>query len=202
VSAAAYNDSVKQSVDEVVEEVFDLMQRSGAEGYFGEAVSKLDHSEQCAWHARQAGADEELILAALLHDVGHLLEAEDAVRDERVGVINHDEIGKQWLRERGFSERLVTLVGGHVDAKRYLTATNPEYMARLSAASTETLALQGGPMDHRAAAAFAESPELRDMLRLRTWDEMAKDPAWDGPRLESYREMMARHLTTCAQSRA
>jgi phosphonate degradation associated HDIG domain protein len=185
-----------------VDEVFELMQRSGAEGYFGEAVSKLAHSEQCAWHARQAGADEELILAALLHDVGHLLEDEHAVRDERVGVINHDEIGKQWLLARGFSERLATLVGGHVDAKRYLTATNPEYMARLSPASTETLALQGGPMDPAAAAAFAQSAELRDMLRLRTWDEMAKDPAWDGPRLESYREMMVRHLTIYAQSKA
>jgi 2-amino-1-hydroxyethylphosphonate dioxygenase (glycine-forming) len=193
---AAQETFMAQTVNEIVDEVFDLLQRSGSEGYFGEAVSKLDHSEQCAWHAQRAGADEELILASLLHDIGHLLEAENAVHDERVGVINHDAIGQEWLRSRGFSERLVTLVGGHVDAKRYLTAVNPEYMGRLSPASAETLVLQGGPMDPSTAAAFAESPELRDILRLRTWDEMAKDPSWDGPRLEAYRDMATRHLIT------
>src|ERR1700678_2535749 len=101
----------------VVDEVISLLQHSGGEQYFGEPVTKLEHAEQCAWHAQQAGADEELILASLLHDGGHLIETESAVRDERVGVVNHDDIGRQWLIERGFSERLVTLVGGHVDAK-------------------------------------------------------------------------------------
>ncbi len=179
---------------EVIDEVFELLQRSGGEEYFGEPVTKLQHAEQCASHARNAGADEELILASLLHDIGHLLEVEGALRDERVGVINHDEIGQAWLRSRGFSVRLAALVGGHVDAKRYLTAMNPGYLARLSPASIETLRLQGGPMNDSSAAAFAEAPELRDLLRLRTWDEMAKDPNWKGPRVESYREMLVRHL--------
>lgn len=178
----------------VIDEVFALLQRSGAEEYFGEAISKLQHAEQCAFHAQQAGADEELVLASLLHDIGHLLEVEGAQRDARVGVINHDEIGEEWLLARGFSKRLSALVGGHVDAKRYLTAVNPNYLARLSPASVETLKLQGGPMDATSAAAFAEVPELRDILRLRSWDEMAKDPQWSGAGLESYREMLTRHL--------
>jgi predicted HD phosphohydrolase len=123
-----------------------------------------------------------------------LFDAETTVRDEQVGVVNHDEMGARWLRDRGFSARLAALVGGHVDAKRYLTATNPAYLQHLSPASQETLRLQGGPMAEEEAARFAASPDLKDMLRLRSWDEMAKDASWTGPR-EDYREMMIRHLT-------
>jgi phosphonate degradation associated HDIG domain protein len=182
------------TANRVVDEVISLLRDSGGEQYFGEPVTKLEHAEQCAWHAQQAGADEELILASLLHDVGHLVDTESAIRDERVGVVNHDDVGRQWLLDRGFSVRLATLVGGHVDAKRYLTATNASYVDRLTPASQETLRLQGGPMDESSAEAFAREPELRDMLRLRSWDETAKDPHWQGPGLDSYREMLVRHL--------
>jgi phosphonate degradation associated HDIG domain protein len=184
-----------QSFVAVADEVISLLHNSGGEQYFGEAVTKLQHAEQCAWHARQAGADEELILASLLHDVGHLIDTESSIRDDRVGVVNHDDVGRQWLLARGFSERLAKLVGGHVDAKRYLTATNADYVDRLTPASRETLRLQGGPMDESGAEAFAREPELRDMLRLRSWDEMAKDPQWRGPGIESYHEMLVRHLS-------
>jgi 2-amino-1-hydroxyethylphosphonate dioxygenase (glycine-forming) len=180
--------------DAIVDEVLALLTDSGGEQYFGEAVTKLQHAEQCAWHAAQAGADEELILAALLHDVGHLLDTPDTQRDARVGVINHDAIGEQWLLERGFSPRLAALVGGHVDAKRYLTATNAGYYERLSETSKETLRLQGGPMQEAQASTFAADPHLRDKLRLRSWDEMAKDPAWTGPGIESYRKRLVAHL--------
>ena len=182
------------NVDLVIDEVFALMRDTGGDQYFGEAVTKLGHSEQCAWCAAQAGADEELVLAALLHDIGHLLDEPETIRDPRVGVVNHDDIGRDWLLERGFSRRLADLVGGHVDAKRYLTATNEAYMDRLSPASKETLKLQGGPMDKESAEEFGQRPELRDMLRLRSWDEMAKEPEWTGPGLESYRGMLYRHL--------
>ncbi len=180
---------------QVVDEVMGLLESSGGEQYFGEAVSKLEHSVQCAWHAGQAGADEELVLAALLHDIGHLIDVKGTERDERVGVVNHDEIGEEWLLERGFSPRLARLVGGHVDAKRYLTATNEAYMERLSPASIETLKLQGGPMAAADVEEYAAEPDLRDMLRLRSWDEMAKDPNWTGPGLADYRDMMIRHLS-------
>lgn len=180
--------------EQTADEVIALLHDSGGENYFGEAVSKLEHAVQCAWHAQQAGADEELVLAALLHDIGHLLEVEGTIRDARVGVVNHDETGSEWLLARGFSARLAALVGGHVDAKRYQTATRPDYVAKLSPASVETLRLQGGPMSPEQSLLFAAHPYFRDMLRLRVWDEMAKDPGWAGPGLESYRGMLVRHL--------
>lgn len=189
-----YNGSM-QDPEAVVGEVLALLQGSDGEQYFGESVTKLQHAEQCAWHASQAGADGELVLASLLHDIGHLLDTEGTQRDERVGVINHDETGARWLRERGFSERVAALVGGHVDAKRYLVATNAHYRERLSPASQETLRLQGGPMEDAGATQFAQDPYLRDKLRLRSWDEAAKDPQWQGPGIETYREMLLRHLS-------
>ena len=155
----------------------------------------LEHALQCAHLAARAGAEEEVILAALLHDIGHLFDDEATVRDERVGVVNYDETGARWLRERGLSERLVRLVGGHVNAKRYLTATSKSYTARLSPASVETLRLQGGPMRPEEIREFANQPDLAEVLRLRPWDEMAKDPDWAGPGLAAYREMMLRHLS-------
>lgn len=185
----------RTSVSELVaDEAMALLARAQGEQYFGEAVSKLEHAEQCAWHAEQAGADEELVLAALLHDIGHFFDGAGSLRDETVGVVNHDEMGEEWLFQRGFSARLARLVGGHVDAKRYLTAINSEYFGRLSRASMETLRLQGGPMSGEEIATFAARPDLKDMLRLRVWDELAKDPGWTGPRLPTYRAMMIRHL--------
>ncbi len=183
-----------RTVESVVEEVFGVLTRTSEDPYFGEPVTQHAHAVQCAWFAEKAGADEELVLASLLHDIGHLLEHEMAVRDERVGVVNHDELGEMWLLERGFGPRLARLVGGHVDAKRYLTATNRAYMNKLSEASKETLVLQGGPMDEADAAAFATEPELRYILQLRSWDEMAKDPELVVPDIESYRRRMLDYL--------
>ncbi len=185
-------------IEAVIEEVFALLAGSEGEQYFGERVSKLEHALQCAHLASLAGGDDELVLAALLHDIGHLFDTQATIRDERVGVVNHDELGGQWLLERGFSPRLARLVASHVDAKRYLTATNAGYLNRLSPASTETLALQGGPMTAFEVEKFAANPDLRDILRLRSWDEMAKDPAWRGPSLEEYLPLLRTHLESAS----
>jgi len=182
------------SAEDVADGLIALLAGSRDQEYFGEPVSQLHHAEQCAHLARSAGADEELILAALLHDIGHLIDPPGSVRDARVGVVNHDATGEAWLLGLGFSARVASLVGGHVDAKRYLVAVNPAYGARLSEASTETLRLQGGAMTAEEAKRFSEGERLRDVLRLRSWDEQAKDPGWTGDGVESYRAMMVRHV--------
>src|ERR1700676_3257953 len=117
-----------------VDEILGLLKTAGQSAYFGEPVTQLEHALQCAQLARDAAPDEEMIIAALLHDIGHLLE-EEGLHHDAVGVIDHDAVGAHYLRDRGFSDRVAQLVSGHVAAKRYLTLTNPSYFARLSPAS-------------------------------------------------------------------
>lgn len=174
-----------------VEEILDLFGRHGSGAYFGERVTQLQHALQSAHCAVQAKADEELVVAALLHDIGHLLGGN---YHAEIGVIDHDRSAIDWLRTRGFSERLIELVSGHVAAKRYLVSTLAGYRDKLSEASTKTLALQGGAMSDAEAAAFAESPYFRDLLRLRSWDEAAKDPAAEVPGMDVYAAMIERQL--------
>lgn len=179
---------------QAIDQLFGLFARTGSSEYFGEAVTQIEHALQCAYEAQQAHADEQMIAAALLHDIGHIVEDDRAQREGVVGVINHDDLGGDYLRELGFPERVAALVEGHVDAKRYLTATNPDYYQRLSDASKETLRLQGGPMSEEEAAAWGASEYVRDRLRLRTWDELAKVPNREVPGLESYRGLLERVL--------
>ncbi len=178
------------SSETVVDEILGLLEGSASAAYYGEPVTQLEHALQCAQLARDAGASDDLVAAALLHDVGHLLESGEARRHEEVGVINHDDLGARFLLERGFPPLVAALVRGHVDAKRYLTATNPSYASRLSAASATTLALQGGPMSESEAAAFRGDPLFAAKLRLRGWDEQAKRPGSSVAPLEAYRPLI------------
>jgi phosphonate degradation associated HDIG domain protein len=175
-----------------VDETMLLLAGSASEAYYGEPVTQLEHALQTAELARTAGADDETILAALLHDIGHVLERGHLHQD--LGVIDHDQQGAAWLRERGFSERLVQLVGAHVAAKRYLVAANASYAGRLSGSSVRTLELQGGPTTPEEVAAFEQDPLMREKLRMRSWDEQAKVPDVAVAPLESYRELIERHL--------
>lgn len=179
---------------QVIDELFSVLEQSANSEYYGEAVSQLEHALQAADSARRAGADDEMVIAALLHDIGHLIAPPDARSHEGVGVADHDDIGAAYLRERGFSPRVVALVGGHVDAKRYLTATNPDYKARLSPASTKTLELQGGPLTTIEADAFRNDELFREKLQLRSWDEQGKIPGAVVPSLAAYRELIETHL--------
>jgi len=175
----------------VIDEIFTLYKNGGSGAYFGEDVTQLQHALQAAHWARKAGADKEAVLAALLHDIGHLLGGQ---MDTDLGVIDHDQTAVGWLRERGFSERLIALVSGHVAAKRYLVTVKSGYYDRLSEASKRTLVLQGGQMTAEEVLAFEANPAHDDLLRLRAWDELAKDPDAQVVELESYREMMTAHL--------
>jgi phosphonate degradation associated HDIG domain protein len=160
----------------VVKEVFSLYEKYGDEDYIGEPVSQLEHMSQAAALAKAEGFDDEVILAAFFHDIGHLCaEAGEAESMDGMGNVDHEQIGADFLLERGFSERVAALVQGHVIAKRYLTFKYPEYYNRLSDASKATLNFQGGVMTADEAADFELNPDAELIVRLRYWDDMAKE---------------------------
>lgn len=177
-----------------IDKLFDLYQQAEHMDYIGEPVSQLVHMQQAAWHAQQAGADEELILAAFFHDLGHICAAVNAPQMDGLGVIDHEYIGGRFLQELGFSERVASLVSLHVQAKRYLCWKKPNYYRNLSLASRGTLEFQGGPMNDAQAKEFEEHPYHRDILRLRVWDEAAKEIDGDRLSLPRLKEMAISHL--------
>ena len=159
---------------QVVDRVFALYERFGASDYIGEPVSQIEHMSQAAQLAMAEGFDDEVVLAAFFHDIGHLC-AEGAENMGGYGVVSHERLGADYLREAGFSERLARLVEYHVEAKRYLTLREPGYFERLSEASRRTLEYQGGVMSEEEADAFERDPLCAVSLRMRQWDEQAKE---------------------------
>lgn len=160
----------------VVEEVFSLYEKFGDADYIGEPVSQLEHMSQAASLAEAEGYDDEVVLAAFFHDIGHLCaDAEEVESMDGMGNVDHERLGADYLLERGFSERVANLVQGHVIAKRYLTYKYPEYYNRLSDASKATLEFQGGVMTAAEAAEFELNQDAELIIRLRYWDDMAKE---------------------------
>ncbi len=132
-----------------------------------EAVDELDHALQSAARAIEDGADDELVLAAALHDLAHSPQFDEAAARR------HDETARQWLTVR-FGERVGWLAGQHVAAKRYLVATDPAYRAGLTATSVLSLDAQGGAA---VDADLVAHPWWPDAVRLRRYDDAAKDPS-------------------------
>ncbi|MFJ7796440.1 phosphonate degradation HD-domain oxygenase [Pseudomonas sp. NPDC096950] len=162
------------SAERVVDEVFALYERFGDSDYIGEPVSQIEHMSQTAELAMAEGFDDEVVLAAFFHDIGHIC-AEDAENMDGFGVVSHERLGADYLRRAGFSERMARLVEYHVQAKRYLTLKEPGYYKRLSEASRRTLEYQGGVMTAAEAEAFERDPLCAVSLRMRQWDEQAKE---------------------------
>lgn len=170
-----------------------VLERAKDRGYIGEPVTQLEHALQCAAAADRARAPEAAVLAALFHDVGHLIGA-GGPEMAGLGVVEHERIGAGFLRDAGCSAAVTHLVEAHVAAKRYLCFRDPSYLDKLSDASRGTLAFQGGPMREDEALEFAARPDLHWILALRSWDEQAKDPAARPPELDHYRLRLHAHL--------
>lgn len=160
--------------EQVVAEVFGLYEQHGAADYIGEPVSQIEHMSQAAQLAMAEGFDDEVVLAAFFHDIGHIC-GQGGENMGGYGVVSHERLGADYLRRAGFSERLAKLVEYHVQAKRYLTFSQPDYYDRLSEASRRTLGYQGGVMTADEARAFEQDPLCAVSLRMRHWDEQAKD---------------------------
>jgi phosphonate degradation associated HDIG domain protein len=174
----------------IVDDIRELFDRNGGSLYGGEEVTQLEHALQAAMLAETEGADASLIVAALLHDIGHLLHdlPEDAPDDGVDDV--HELLAYMWLREH-FGPEVTEPVRLHVDAKRYLCAVEPEYRASLSAASLQSLELQGGTFSAAEVRAFEQRPFFEAGLRLRRWDDQAKVVGLVTPNLNHFLSYIA-----------
>ena len=165
----------KDKIIEVADQLLALYLQYGDADYIGEPVSQIEHMCQAAMIAEAEGADDEMILAAFLHDIGHLFEFIQPVESmSGIGVVDHERLAETYLLSVGFSSRVASLVKSHVDAKRYLTFKFPSYHDQLSDASKETLKHQGGVMTTEEAEIFESDPLFHDYLKLRKWDDQAK----------------------------
>jgi gamma-butyrobetaine dioxygenase len=213
--------------DTMIAAVHQVFVSAAAEVYLGEAVTVAEHQLRTAARARQAGAPAELVAAALLHDVGHVIDPARPALAEGIpaggtgdeagpaaavrsaggtaaslafehGVdVRHEEIGADWLA-RWFGPRVTEPVRLHVIAKRYLCAVDPDYLALLSPASIRTLALQGGPLTGTGLAAFRAGAYWGAAQVLRRWDDAGKDPLASVPPLAAYDDLLVSLLRGAA----
>jgi phosphonate degradation associated HDIG domain protein len=177
-------------------DIEELFASRGGEQYAGEAVSQLEHALQCAALAESEGADDELVTAALLHDLGHLMHDLGATPTLQGIDDLHQYRALPFLRGL-FGSGVTDPIKLHVDAKRYLCAARPGYHAGLSSDSRRSLALQGGIFSPGQAAAFMAHSGAAQAVRLRIWDDQAKTPGLPTPPLPHFMERAAR----CALAR-
>ncbi|MDJ0685457.1 MAG: HD domain-containing protein [Alphaproteobacteria bacterium] len=173
-----------------IETITEIMTKIGEKRYGDESVSQLDHALQCAAFAVKECATAELVTAALLHDIGHCIDhrfegAAAAGIDRR-----HEAIGAAYLSQ-WFGEAVTQPILLHVAAKQYLCTVEPEYYETLSPASIQSLELQGGLNNGFSVAHFLEDPWAADAVRLRRWDDKAKDPTAKTDGLDAYLQYAA-----------
>jgi len=168
-----------------LDDIHALFNRRGGEMYSGEPVTQLEHALQSAALAEGEGADDELVTAALLHDLGHLVHEHGESPTLRGIDDVHQYAALPFLRGL-FSDRVLGAIQGHVDAKRYLCATRPAYHEALSADSKRSLVLQGGIFSSEQAATFIVKPGAEEAVRLRLWDDLAKTAGLATPTLDHF----------------
>ncbi len=174
---------------QISNQIIRIFEEKGGAAYFGEPVSQLEHALQAAYRAESENAPAWLVVAALLHDIGHLLhDMPERVAD--LGIDSrHEDLGHAWLAQY-FGPEVAAPVRLHVAAKRYLCATDLQYLKLLSPASIQSLSLQGGPFTEAEAREFEQRPFAREAIRLRRWDDLAKVPGMLVPGIEHYRDII------------
>jgi phosphonate degradation associated HDIG domain protein len=181
--------------DPVRQELLDIFTSRATKRYGLSAINQLQHALQAATLAEADSALPATVLASLLHDVGHMIHhlGEDPAGRGIDDV--HEELGARWLAER-FSPDVSEPVRLHVAAKRYLCAVEPDYFAKLSPDSVRSLGLQGGPMSAGEIEAFRRHPLHEQAVRLRRYDEAAKDPRATTPDFDHF----LRHVADCRRA--
>lgn len=169
----------------------EIFERRGAEEYLGEPVTIAQHMLQGAQLAERQGEEEIIVVATLLHDIGHFTSEFGTFSMDDTHDKHHEEAGARVL-ERFFPSLVVDCVRHHVAAKRYICATDPNYFAQLSAASVHSLKLQGGPMSAAEIAEFEKNPNLEEIVRVRRFDDAGKIAGMLTPGFAHYAPMVQR----------
>lgn len=177
--------------ENIVAFIGDIFERCGDEEYLGEPVTMAEHMLQGAHIAEQNGQDEEIIVGALLHDIGHFTSEFGTFSMEDTEDRYHEEAGAKVL-EQFFPSVITDCVRHHVAAKRYLCATKPEYFDRLSEASVHSLNLQGGPMSDAEVEEFSKNPNLSKIIQVRYLDEAGKRADMETPDYWHFAPMVQR----------
>jgi gamma-butyrobetaine dioxygenase len=176
----------------IVDEIFDLFARFGS-GFYGENVSLERHMLQTALMAQSLGAPQNVVVAALLHDIGYFLQPDSETSIEEARNIEHEALGAAWL-SRAFDLDVTAPIALHVQAKRYLCAVEPDYFEHLSEASRLSLAVQGGVMSEIEVVAFAKDTAFEGALLLRRCDDRGKDVAMQSQSIERFRGLLTAAL--------
>lgn len=179
-------------------EILRLFEQHGSSQYGKEAVSQAQHALQAAFFAERADSPAALVAAALLHDVGHLLHSLPDDAPERGIDDRHEALAAAWLEQR-FGPEVVEPVRLHVAAKRFLVATDPDYLRQLSPPSILSLALQGGPMSPDEVREFESNSFCASAVALRRWDDAAKIPDLVTPSLEHFAKHLDLALAECGK---
>ena len=174
---------------EVVDTIVDIFRRNGAEEYLGEPVTMAEHMLQTAYFTAEAGGDDDAVIAALIHDIGHFTSELGSFAMNDVMDRMHEDAGAMLL-EGVFPQIVVDCVKYHVAAKRYLCAVDAAYHSGLSDASKHSLKLQGGPMDDAECKAFEAIPDFEKIILVRRCDDQGKVRGMDVPPLEDYLPML------------
>jgi len=174
-----------------LQDIADVFARRGGEQYSGEPVTQLQHALQTAQLAEAAGANDALVTAALLHDLGHLLQDLGDTPSLRGVDDVHQYAALPFLRGL-FADAVLDAIKLHVDAKRYLCAVREGYHDKLSEDSRRSLRLQGGVFDADAAERFLAQPGAHQAVQLRLWDDLAKQAQLRTPDLQHFLERAQR----------
>ena len=158
------------------DKIINIYNTYGNKDYIGEQMTQTEHALQCAYYAKLYNYDSDVIIAALLHDIGHLLFFDNDSKElmDNYGVVRHEDKGAIYLKELGYNDKICSLVRNHVTAKRYLCSSDSRYYDKLSDASKTTMRYQGGLMSSEELKNFEKDLYFKDSIKIRHLDDMGK----------------------------